>query len=97
VVVVAARVVAHRRPLVLGDLVEVAEHLLDGLVRPVGAVERLVRVVHVGLVVFVVVDLHRLLVDVRLERVVVVRQGRNLVGHGTLLRRRGVGDESLDD
>ena len=39
--------------------------------------ERGVQVVDVGRVMLVVVDLHRLFVDVRLERVVVVRQRRN--------------------
>ena len=40
-----------------------------------------VRLVHVSLVVLVVVQVHRLLVDVRLERRVVVRQRRNLEWH----------------
>ena len=81
VVVVPAAVVAHRPLLVLREAVEVLEHLLDRLVRPVGALERGVGLVHVGLVVLVVVDAHRLLVDVRLERGVVVREIGNLVGH----------------
>ena len=44
----------------------------------------LVEIVHVGLVVLVVVDAHRLLVDVRLERVVVVWKVGYLVRHASL-------------
>ena len=83
----AAGVVPHRPALVLGQLVEVAEDVLHGLVGPLGAVERLVGVVDVRLVMLVVVDLHRLLVDVRLESVVLVRKRRNLEGHRALLSR----------
>ena len=59
---------------VLGQRVEVAEHLVHVGVRPFGALERRIRLVDVGLVVLVVVDAHRLLVDVGLERAVVVRK-----------------------
>jgi hypothetical protein len=55
--------------------------VIHGLVGPLSSLERLVGVVDVGLVVLVVVDTHRLLVDVGLERAVVVRQGWDLVGH----------------
>ena len=74
----AAAVVADGRALVVGDLRQVGDDVLDRLVRPVGALERGVYLVHVGLVVLVVVDAHRRLVDVRLERVVVVGEGRDL-------------------
>ena len=48
--------------------------------------ERVVEVRDVGLVVLRVMDLHRLGVDVRLERPVVIRQGRQGVfGHGVVL------------
>ena len=76
----AAAVVADRGRLV-AELVEVLQDLLDRLAFPVGALERGVHLVHVGLMVLVVVQLHRRLVDVRLERVVVVRQVGNAVGH----------------
>ena len=46
-----------------------------------GALERAVDAVDVGLVVLVVMDPHRLLVDVRLECRVVVGQRRNGVRH----------------
>ena len=81
VVGVAAGVVADRGLLVLGERVEVREHLLDGGVRELRSLERGVRVRHVGAVVEVVVDAHRLGVDVRLERVVGVRQVGQFEGH----------------
>jgi hypothetical protein len=62
--------------LVVGDDLDVREDGLHRTVRPLGAVERLVGVVDVRLVVLVVVNPHRLLVDVRLQRRVVVGQRR---------------------
>src|SRR6185436_18005669 len=60
---------------------EVRDDLLDRLAveRPTG--EGVVRLVDIRLVVLVVVQRHRLRIDVRLERVVVVGKGRHLVGH----------------
>src|SRR3954470_16562291 len=84
----AADVVPDGGALVLRNELEVREDRLDGAVRPLTALERLVRVVDVRLVVLVVVDAHRLLVDVRLERVVVVRQRRDLESHRSLLYRK---------
>ena len=81
VVEVPAAVVAHDAALVLGDLLEVADDVLDRRVGPLRALERAVDPVDVGLVVLVVMDPHRLLVDVRLERRVVVGQRRNGVRH----------------
>jgi hypothetical protein len=81
VVGVAATVVADRFALVLGNAVEVAKDLLDRLVGPFRSFEGRVRLVDVGLVVLVVMDAHRLLVDVRLERGVVVGKTGNLVCH----------------
>jgi hypothetical protein len=80
-----AGVVADRRALVLGNLRQAREHVLDRPVGPVRSFEGRVGLVHVGLVVLVVVEAHRLLVDVRLERRVVVGQVRNLVRHRSLL------------
>src|SRR5205085_5815296 len=81
VVRVPAAVVPHRRLLVLGEEVEVREHLLDRPTVPLGALDRRVQVGDVGRVVLVVVDAHRRLVDVGLQGGVVVRQVRNRVGH----------------
>ena len=78
---VAARVVAHDGPDVVRQDLQVRQHLFDRAVRPLGPLEGLVGVVHVGLVVLVVMEVHRLLVDVWLERVVVVGQRRDFEGH----------------
>jgi hypothetical protein len=88
VVLVSAGIVSHGRLLVLGEDLEVLEQRLD---RPVGelrARERGVRVVDVGLVVQVVMDPHRLRVDVGLERVVCVGKVRKFEWHAVLLSRR---------
>ena len=69
--------------LLVAECRQVLQDLVDVLVRPLGALEGGVGLVHVSLVVLVVMDAHRLLVDVRLERVVVVRQRWNFVGHST--------------
>ena len=54
------------------------DQILDALALQLGVLlERRVEVVHVRRVVLVVVDLHRLFVDVRLQRVVVVGKRRN--------------------
>ena len=81
VVVVAAGVVADRALLVAGQAGEVAQHVLDVAVGPLGALEGGVRFVDVGLVVLVVVDAHRRLVDVGLERVVGVGKVGNRESH----------------
>ena len=47
--------------------------------------QRGVQIVDVGLVVLPVMNLHRLRVDVRLERGEVIGQGWQLMGHFTLL------------
>ena len=82
VVVVPAAVVADGRALVLGHLREVAQHVLDRGVGQRGPLERRVRLVHVGLVMLVVVEFHRRLVDMRFERLVGVGERRDGVGHG---------------
>ena len=76
-VVVTAAVVAHRTALVLGQRLEVLEHLLDRPLGPLGPVERGVDLVDVGLMMLVVMHAHGLLVDVRLERAVVVGERGN--------------------
>ena len=54
-------------------------HRLLGIGR---AFQRGVQVVHIGLVVLAVVDLHGQRIDVRFQGIVGVRQGRQGVGHG---------------
>src|SRR4051795_8209022 len=83
----AAGVVTHGRLLVLGKRGEVAEDLLDRAGGPFGPFEGFGRIVDVGLVMQVVVDPHRLRVDMRLERVVRVREVGQLQRHRSLLCR----------
>src|SRR5215207_1296382 len=81
VVEVPATVVANRGALVLGDLGQVGDDFLDGLVGPVGALESGIDLVYVGLMMLVVMHAHGGLVDVRLEGGVVIGEGRYLVRH----------------
>ena len=92
VVGMSAGVVAHRALLVLRQGREALEHLLDGLAVELRALQRAVGLVDVGLMVLVVMDAHRLLVDVRLERVVVVGKVGDLERH---LPSLGIGDGGL--
>ena len=89
VVGMSAAIVAHGRPDGFGHRVQVRDQVLDRLALKLRMVlERVVEVGDVGLVVLRVVDLHRLGVDVRLERSVVVRQRRQGVfGHDVVLAR----------
>ena len=69
-----------------GTVRERADQLLGALALQLRVLlERGVQVVHVGLMMLAVVDLHRLRVDVRLERGEVIGQGWQLMGHCTLL------------
>src|SRR5215472_2147828 len=89
VVQVAAAVVAHDGADVLGHRVQVAQQLLHGPVAELGVLlDRPVQIVHVRGVVPVVVDLHGLRVDVRLERVEGVGQRGQYKGHFANLRER---------
>src|SRR5213082_3690640 len=82
----AAAVVAYGRADVLGDGVDPAQQILQRLLVPLGVfVERGVQVVDVRLVMFPVVDLHRLGVDVVFERPEIVRQWLQGMRHGPLL------------
>jgi hypothetical protein len=85
---VAAGVVADRPLFVLGHDFNGREDSLDRAIGPLGSGERGVGVVDVGLVVQVVMDPHRLRVDVRLERVVCVGKVREFEWHAVLLSRR---------
>ena len=70
----AAGVVADRGADVVRDPGDAAQQLVERLLVQLGVlVERGIQVVDVRLMVLRVVDLHRLPVDVRLERGVVVR------------------------
>ncbi len=77
-----AGVVAYRTLLVGRQRPEAAQNILDVPISPFGARERRVCVVHIRLMVLVVMDPHRLLVDMRLEGVIGVGEGWNCVWHG---------------
>src|SRR5690606_18977264 len=84
VVVMATPVVADGGADVFRYAVKVLEELLDALLGEVGmALQRGVEVVDVSSVVLIVMDPHRLLVDVGLQRVVIVGQRWQLVSHRT--------------
>ena len=86
----AAGVVADRPLLVAGQAGEVAQHVLDVAVGPLGPLQGGVRFVDVGLVVLIVVHAHRRLVDVGLERVVGVGKVGNQESHlGVSCSRKG--------
>ena len=82
-----AAVVAHRRADVLGHLVDLAEQVFEAPRRQLGMfVQRGVQIDDVRLVVLAVMDLHRLGIDVRLERRIIIRQRRQrMTLHGLLL------------
>jgi hypothetical protein len=82
VVGVAAAMVAHCAALGFGHRLQIPDQFFHGFAGERGAVDRFVELVDVGLVMFGVVDLHRLRVDMRFERVVGVRKFRKRVGHG---------------
>src|SRR5262245_11415673 len=84
VVGMAAAVVAHRRANVFGYRVDVAQQILDALGLQLGVLlQRSVEVRDVCVVMLAVMNLHRLLVDVRFERVRRVRKGRKRESHRT--------------
>jgi hypothetical protein len=72
---VSAAVVADDPRMSSGTAVQILDQIFDGFVRQLGFVlERVVDVGDVSLVMLGVVDFHRARVDVRLERVVGVRE-----------------------
>ena len=79
----ATGVVADRALLVGGQLVQLRQQLFDRRVLPVRASERRVGVVDVGLVMSVVMDLHRGGIDVGLECVERISESGKLEGHGS--------------
>src|SRR5260370_69943 len=82
-----AAVVSYGCADILGDAIQVAQQFLDRKSLKIGlAFEGFIEVRNVRAVVLVVVDLHRHLVDVRLERIRWIWKRRKNVGHLTLLR-----------
>ncbi|MNT24780.1 hypothetical protein D3C72_1602750 [compost metagenome] len=92
VVGMAAAMIAHGASNGFGQLVQARDEGFDGFVRDdARAFQRGVQAGDVGLVMLAVVDLHRHRVDVRLQRVIGVRQGRKGVSHACLRRIRPPG------
>ncbi|MND87185.1 hypothetical protein D3C80_791800 [compost metagenome] len=78
---VAAALVDHRRPQFFRQLLNGGHQLLHGPLGILGAFNSHVQVIDVGLVMLGVVDLHGLRIDVRLQGIVGVRQGRQGKSH----------------
>ena len=76
-------VVDHLLPDALRHAADLAQHLLDRLVLQGSAGHGRVEVIDVGLVMLAVVDLHRLLVDVRFERIEWIGKRGERVSHRT--------------
>ena len=87
VVVVAAAVVADGAALRLRHLAQDRRGRPRSACRRARPLQRGVRLVDVRLVVLVVMEAHRVRVDVRLERLVGVGERRDFVGHAGLLDR----------
>ena len=61
---------------VFRHFVQIGDQLLDRLISQIGAFERLVQIVDIRLVMLVVMDFHRLGIDVGLQRIERIRQLR---------------------
>jgi len=79
---VAAAVVADGGRLVRRNLADVLHQVFNVHVGELGAFDGVVQVGDVGVVMLAVVDLHRLRVDMRLQRILRIRQIRQLESHG---------------
>ncbi len=81
---VSAAVIADNRTHVLGHAGQVGNQLFGSLLAQLGVLlHRAVQVRHVGLVMLVVVQLHRCFVDGGFESGVVVGKGREFKSHGS--------------
>ena len=69
----SAAVVAHGGADLFGNFVEMGDQLLDRFVAQAGPFDRLVQIGDISRVMLIVMDFHRLLVDVRLQGVVGIR------------------------
>ena len=82
----AAAVVPDGRADIFGDAVKALEKLIDRQSLQIGvSFERLIQVRDVSVVMFVVMNFHRHLIDVGLQRVAGVRERWKNVGQRTLL------------
>ena len=88
----AAHIIAQAGADGLGSLGEILQQLLGREFGQFGMIdEQPVRIIDVGLMMLVVVNLHRPGVDVRLERLIGIRQRRQGVGTGRRGRRGSLG------
>src|SRR4051812_46332703 len=78
---VTAAVVANGHADVLRNLLDVSAQILDALLGNTLSIERRIQVGHVRIVMLVVMDLHRLGIDVRFQGVVRIWQRRQCVWH----------------
>ncbi|MNT64102.1 hypothetical protein D3C72_2019730 [compost metagenome] len=81
--------VGHRTAQVFRQLLDRTDQFFHRPLGPLGAFDSSIEAVDVGLMVLAVVDLHGLGVDVRLQRIVGVRQSRQGMGHVSELRKHG--------
>src|SRR5712692_7015866 len=81
VIGMAASIVLYSRANILRHILNVAQHIVNALAGKVGIIYRVVQVVDIGGMVLVVMQLHRLCVNVWLQRIVVIRQWWNFKSH----------------
>ena len=70
---VAAAVVAHNGANVFGNGVQITNQVFHRFLLKIGALDRLVDVIDVGLVMLGVMDFHRTRINVRLQRIIRIR------------------------
>src|SRR2546427_13310784 len=90
-------VVANNIADVLRDRIHVADQLLDAFrfqIRLAG--DRFVQIRDVSLMMLAVMNLHRLRVDVRFERIVWIRERRERMSHRSVLLSASVGTAELE-
>src|SRR6266849_10537770 len=81
----AAAIIADSSTNVLGDFIDAAYHIINREGCELVAAKCIVQITHIRDMMLVVMDLHRLRIDVRLKRVVVVRQWWKFECHKTSL------------
>src|SRR6266699_1786670 len=81
----AAAIVADSSTNVLGDFVDAAQHIINREGRELMVAKCIVQIGHVCSMMLVVMELHRLRINVRLKRIVVVRQWWKFECHKTFL------------
>src|SRR2546429_1104811 len=81
----AATIVADSSTNVLGDLVDAAQHIINGERCELVIAQCIVQIGYIRGMMLVVMELHRLRINVRLKRIVVVRQWWKFECHKTFL------------